>query len=100
MKIVTSLSPEVAKAYKDFLRNANESWGYQVKPKSATPVIDAFFDRLTEKHHDPDVLIDRVYAGIYKGGAIFWELELNKTGDMAMDIAVMDPYVARFQSCG
>ena len=100
MKIVTSLSPEVAKAYKDFLRNANESWGYQVKPKSATPVIDAFFDRLTEKHHDPDVLIDRVYAGIYKGGAIFWELELNKTADMAMDIAVMDPYIARFSRVG
>ena len=100
MKLVTSISPEVKKAYEDFLRNANESWGYQVKPKSATPIIDSFFDRLAEKHHDPDVLIDRVYAGIYKGGAIFWELELNETADMAMDIAVMDPYVARFNRIG
>ena len=96
MKVVTSISPEVNKAYKDFLRNANESWGYQVEPMSATPVIDEFIARLETKHHDFDVLIDRVYAGIYKGGAIFWELELNETADMAVDIAVMDPYVARF----
>ena len=96
MKVVTSISPEVNKAYKDFLRNANESWGYQVEPTSATPIIDDFIARLETKHHDFDVLIDRVYAGIYKGGAIFWELILNKTADMAMDIAVNDPYVARF----
>lgn len=100
MKVVTSISPEVNKAYTDFLRNANESWGYQVTPKGATPIIDDFFERLERKHHDPDVLIDRVFAGIYKGGAIFWELELNETADMAMDIAVMDPYVARFNRVG
>ena len=46
------------------------------------------------------MLIDRVFAGIYKGGAIFWELALNETADMAMDIAVMDPYVARFNRMG
>ena len=96
MQVVTSISPEVAKAYKDFLRNCNESWGFYVEPVSATPVIEDFIARLETKHHDFDVLIDRVYAGIYKGGAIFWELELNKTADLAMDIAVMDPYVARF----
>ena len=96
MKVVTSISPEVNKAYKDFLRNANESWGYQVEPASATPIIDDFIARLETKHHDVDVLWDRIYAGIYKGGAIFIELVLNETADMAMDIAVMDPYVARF----
>ena len=78
------------------MRNANESWGYQVDPVRATPVIDDFIARLETKHHDFDVLIDRVYAGIYKGGAIFWELELNETADMAVDIIVNDPYVARF----
>ena len=69
-------------------------------PKGATPIIDDFFGRIEAKHHDPDVLIDRVFAGIYKSGAIFWELELNETADMAMDIAVMDPYVARFNRVG
>ena len=96
MKVVTSISPEVAKAYKDFLRNCNESWGYVVEPAAATSVIDDFIARLETKHHDCDVLWDRIFAGIYKGGAVFIELELNDTGDMAMDIAVMDPYVARF----
>ena len=96
MKIVTSISPEVAKAYKDFLRNCNESWGYVVEPASATSVIDDFIARLETKHHDCDVLWDRIFAGIYKGGAAFIELELNESADMAMDIAVMDPYVARF----
>ena len=96
MKVVTSISPEVNKAYKDFLRNCNESWYYQVEPESATPVIDDFIARLETKHHDFDVILDRIFAGIYKGGAMFIELELNESADMAMDIAVMDPYVARF----
>ena len=96
MKLITSISPEVSKAYKDFLRNGNESWYYQVEPRSQTPVIDNFFMRLKEKHHDPDVLIDRVFAGIFKAGAVFWELILNETADMAMDVAVMDPYTARY----
>ena len=96
MKVVTSISPEVAKAYRDFLRNCNESWYYQVEPKSATPVIDDFIARLETKHHDFDVILDRIFAGIYKGGAMFIELELNESADMAIDIAVMDPYVARF----
>ena len=80
MKVVTSISPEVNKAYTDFLRNANESWGYQVKPKGATPIIDDFFSRLEAKHHDPDVLIDRVFAGIYKGGAIFLGVGTQRNG--------------------
>ena len=100
MKVVTGISPEVAKAYTDFLRNCNESWGYVVEPASATPVIDDFIARLETKHHDADVLWDRIYAGIYKGGAIFMELVLNETADMAIDIAVLDPYVARFARAG
>ncbi len=96
MKVVTSISPEVNKAYKDFLRNCNESWYYQVEPESATPVIDDFIARLETKHHDFDVILDRIFAGIYKGGAMFIELELNESADMAVDIAVMDPFVARF----
>lgn len=100
MKVVTSISPEVNKAYKDFLRNCNESWYYQVEPESATPVIDDFIARLETKHHDFDVILDRIFAGIYKGGAMFIELELNASADMAMDIAVMDPYVARFHRVG
>ena len=100
MKVVTSISPEVNKAYKDFLRNCNESWYYQVEPESATPIIDDFIARLETKHHDFDVILDRVFAGIYKGGAMFIELELNESADMAVDIAVMDPYVARFNRVG
>ena len=100
MKVVTSISPEVTKAYKDFLRNCNESWYYQVEPESATLVIDDFIARLETKHHDFDVIIDRIYAGIYKGGAIFSELVLSESADMAIDIAVMDPYVARFHRVG
>ena len=96
MKVVTSISPEVNKAYKDFLRNCNESWYYHVEPERATPVIDDFIARLETKHHDFDVIIDRIFAGIYKGGAAFTELILNESADLATDIAVMDPYVARF----
>ncbi len=100
MKVVTSISPEVNKAYKDFLRNCNESWYYHVEPESATPVIDDFIARLETKHHDFDVILDRIFAGIYKGGAMFIELELNASADMAVDIAVMDPFVARFNRVG
>ena len=100
MKVVTSISPEVNKAYKDFLRNCNESWYYRVEPESSTPVIDDFIARVETKHHDFDVILDRIYAGIYKGGAAFIELELNAAGDRAVDLAVMDPYVARFNRVG
>ena len=96
MKVITSISPEVNKAYRDFLRHANESWGYQVEPASATAVIDDFIARLETKYHDFDVVLDRIYAGIYKAGAAFIELVLNETGDMAVDIAVIDPFTARF----
>lgn len=96
MKVVTSISPEVNKAYRDFLRHANESWGYQVKPASATGVVDDFIARIETKHHDFDVLLDRIYAGIYKGGAAFIELVLNEAADMAVDLAVIDPFTARF----
>ena len=97
MQVVTQISPEVNKAYKDFLRNCNESWYYQVEPASATGIIDDFIAEIETKHHDFDVLLDRIFAGIYKGGAIFIELVLNEMADLAVDIAIMDPYVARFQ---
>ena len=96
MRVVTSISPEVNKAYKDFLRNCNESWYYQVEPTSATPIIDDFIDRLEMQYHDFDVLLDRIFAGIYKGGAMFIELVLNESADMAVDLAIMDPFVARY----
>ena len=66
-------------------------------PKRATPVIDDFIARLETKHHDFDVHHRPDFRRyLYKGGAAFTELILNASADMAIDIAVMDPYVARF----
>ncbi|MYG00012.1 hypothetical protein F4212_12900 [Candidatus Poribacteria bacterium] len=96
MKIIIDISPEVNKAYTDFLRNCNEGWYYEVDPIAATPIIDNFIARLETKHHDFDVLLDQIYAGIYLRGAIFIELVLDQTADMATKLAVLDPITARF----
>ena len=96
MKVIIDISPEVNKAYTDFLRNCNEGWTYEVEPIQVKPVIDDFIARLETKHHDFDVLLDQMYAGIYLRGALFMELVLNETADMAVNLAVLDPINARF----
>ena len=96
MKLIIDISPEVNKAYTDFLRNCNEGWYYEVEPIHATPIIDDFITRLETKHHDFDVLLDQIYAGIYLRGALFMELVLNESADMATNLAVLDPITARF----
>ena len=100
MKVIIDISPEVNKAYTDFLRACNEGWSYEVHPIHAKPIIDEFIGQIETRHHDLDVLIDQIYAGIYLRGALFIELVLNGTADMATDIAVLDPITARFQRKG
>lgn len=96
MKIILDISPEANKAYTDFIRNCNEGWYYEVQPTHVKPVIDDFIARIETKHHDFDVLLDQIYAGVYLRGALFVELILNDTADIATNIAVLDPITARF----
>ena len=96
MKVIVDISPEVNKAYTDFLRTSNDGWYYEVEPMQAKPVIDDFIARLETKHHDFDVLLDQIYAGVYLRGALFIELVLNESADMATNLAVLDPITARF----
>ena len=100
MKVIIDISPEVNKAYTDFLRACNEGWSYEVHPIHAKPIIDEFIAYIETRHHDLDVLIDQIYAGIYLRGALFIELVLNDTADMATNIAVLDPITARFKRQG
>ena len=97
MKVIIDISPEVNKAYTDFLRACNEGWYYEVHPMHAKPIIDDFIAQIETNHHDFDVLIDQIYAGIYLRGALFIELVLNETADTATNIAVLDPITARFK---
>lgn len=97
MKVIINISPEVNKAYTDFLRACNEGWHYEVEPMHARPIIDDFITRIETHHHDFDVLLDQIYAGIYLRGALFIELVLNDTADIATNIAVLDPITARFK---
>lgn len=96
MQVIIDISPEVNKAFTDFLRTCNEGWYYEVEPMQAKPVIDDFIARLAVQHHDFDVLLDQIYAGVYLRGALFIELILNETADMATNLAVLDPITARF----
>ncbi|MDE0482840.1 MAG: hypothetical protein OXI67_09700 [Candidatus Poribacteria bacterium] len=98
MNVIVDISPEVNKAYTDFLRTCNEGWYYEVEPMRAKPVIDDFIARLETKHHDFDVLLDQMYAGVYLRGALFIELVLNEAADTATNLAVLDPITARFNS--
>ena len=97
MQVIIDISPEVNKAYTDFLRACNEGWSYEVQPTHAKPIIDDFIAQIEHRHHDFDVVLDKIYAGIYLRGAIFIELILNDTADTATNIAVLDPITARFR---
>ena len=96
MEVIVDISPEVNKAYTDFLRTCNEGWYYEVEPAETRPVIDDFIARCETKHHDFDVVLDQMFAGVYLRGALFIELVLNATADMATHLAVLDPITARF----
>lgn len=100
MQVIIDISPEVNKAYTDFLRTCNEGWYYEVEPIRAKPVLDDFIARLEVKYHDFDVLLDQMYAGVYLRGALFIELVLNEAADMATNLAVLDPITARFNREG
>ena len=95
-QIALDLSPQVGKGLFDFLRFCNPGWMIETESDTARAIVNDFMKRLTHLHGSFDVLIDRMFASIFIGGAYFLELVLNEAGTEALNIAVLDPILARF----
>lgn len=103
LDILVNQSPDVSRAYYDFLRMANPEWNVvayrpgtvEVDPRGAA-AIGAFFDRLIDLYGAVDVVFERLFGQLYLRGAVFMELVLDAGARLALDLATPDPLTVRF----
>ena len=96
IQIALDLSPQVGKGLFDFLRFCNPGWMIEADTQSGRRVVEGFIEELGVLHGSFDVLLDRMFASMFVGGAYFMELVLNPEGTDALNIAVLDPVLARY----
>lgn len=110
LELLADLSPEVSKAFWDFLRNCNPGWTAQAFPPGtdraderaetdpiAQAALDAFLGELRTLYGAADVVWNKLYSGAFLRGAFFGELVLDARGRMPVDIAVPDAKTVRFR---
>lgn len=97
MELLANLSPEVNRALWDFLRFCNPGWEITASKKSAQKIIDTFIGKLDKLYGSFDIILARVFTGCFLRGGIFLELVLNQLGTEVVDLAVIDPSIARFR---
>jgi hypothetical protein len=100
------ISPEIARAYFDFLRMANPGHKLEaVAPGTDQPHEEgqAYLDfceyKLSKRQNrgSPDVVYNMQLANCYVRGALFTELVLDSAAREFVDIVVPDAYSARFK---
>jgi hypothetical protein len=99
---LVDMSPEVGKAYWDFLRLCNPGWscvartfGDDTPDERAQSVLDDFWGRLTNLYGSPDIPINRLFTGAFLRGAFFGEVVLEDKS-LGVDLATPDPFTVRF----
>lgn len=105
LDMLADLSPEVSRAYWDFLRMCNPGYtckaytlgSEDVENPQAQAAIDAFFDTLRAEYGSVDVVIGRLFAGPFLRGAFCAEIVLDPRGRVPVDLATPDPYSVRFR---
>jgi hypothetical protein len=103
MRLLAELSPDVSRALWDFVRLCNPSHEVRVTRSrdSRSPylrgqaALDAFLDRLATIHGTIDVFYGKLFVTAFLRGAVFMELVL--AGGEPVDIALPDPFSARFR---
>lgn len=102
---LADLSPEVSKALWDFLRECNP--GYQItalrpgteeEDPRAQAALDDFLASLGEVYGTLDVVIGRLFLGLFLRGAFLAELILDAAGRVPIDLATPDPWSIRFRT--
>lgn len=97
LELLVNLSPEVNLALWHFLRFCNPGYSIVANKKSAQKVIDNFLGRLDIMYGSVDILLSKIFTGVFLRGAIFLELVLNREATEATDLAILDPSGARFR---
>lgn len=102
--LLTTLSPEVARAVWDYLRLLDP--GHEItatRPGTDEPdaraqqVLDETRTRISARHGSEKVMHARLFMGAVVRGAFFAELVLDKSGRLPVGLATPDPGTARFR---
>ncbi len=111
LSLMVDLSPEVSGGLWNFLRLCNPGFELQtLKPGSgpseadgdvedarAKTALAAFIDTLDDEYGSFDVIINRLFLGVFLRGAFMAELVLDADGRAPVDLATPDPASARFR---
>ncbi len=106
MDILADLSPEVSKALYDFLRLCNPGWeakAYlldgETEDARAQAAIDEFVRvlEIDRKYGSFDIIIGRLFTGVFLRGGLCAELVLDEKGRLPIDLATPDPSSIRFR---
>lgn len=103
-ELLCDLSPEVSVALNDFLRFCNPGFEIQALKvgsddvdERAQKALNEFTAILEERHGSLDLLINRLFTGVFLRGAFFAELVLDERGRNGIDIVIPDPSTVRFR---
>lgn len=106
LDMLADLSPELSRAYWDFMRLCNPGWqakafamgSEDTEDAQAQAAIDAFLTLLRDLpgNGSTDVVFGRLFTGAFMRGAFCSELVLDG-GRMPVDLATPDPYGIRFR---
>lgn len=104
LDMLADLSPEVSRAYWDFLRLCNPGWeckafvlgSEDTEDAGAQEALDTFLNTLRDTYGSVDIVIGRLFTGPFMRGAFCSELVLDR-GRVPIDIATPDPYSIRFR---
>jgi hypothetical protein len=106
IELLADVSPDVSKALWDWILFMNPGWeikaykfGSEGKTidKRAQTALDTFINNIhgpytSDKTIPIDVIFASLFIGMFMRGALFFELVLNETGDLPIDIATPDPH--------
>ena len=99
------ISPEMARAYFDFLRMGNPGWTLQAlrptgnrKPSTeGQEYLDWCVNQINFYHGSVETILNLMLTNLYVRGALLAELVLDKDARTFADIVVPDAYTARFR---
>ena len=95
-QLALDLSPQVNKGLWDFLRFSNPGYILEIENRNSRRIIEDFIGSIGSIYGSFDAFVDRIFASIFIGGAIFLELVLDNAGRNGLNIAVIDPILAKF----
>lgn len=107
---LADISPDVGRALYDFLRECNAGWELTAYPAGIDPeqgeavpdaraqaALDAMVARLRALYGTPDVVLNRMFTGLWLRGATLAELVLDADGRTFADLATPDPAIVLFR---